>query len=209
MTAVRHGVDGIRNKVRDNLHHLSSKDHRFTRGLQRLADVDAGCSAARRIDSDCVLSYFTQRRCNCRSMFAVVPERLLRDMGDASKFLFSGRKIVQSVFVGNLRTKQIQQIHDCFQRIINLVRNGRCHTSSAAIFSACSRGCSMRFRSEISRRILEAPIMLPRSSFTGEIVRETSTSRASLCNAHCLEMLYASSCANMLDDGFLVRVKIL
>ena len=55
--------------------------------------LNAGSSAARLVDSDCMLSYLAQGRRTRRSMFAIVPERLLRYMGYASKFVFGGRKI--------------------------------------------------------------------------------------------------------------------
>ena len=77
----------------------------------------------------------------------------------------------------------------------------------AAIFSACNRDCSSRRRTEISRKILDAPITLPCSSRIGEMVRETS-SRCPVLVRRTVSKYHTASSPDVIHDHLLIGVEI-
>jgi len=72
------------------------------------------------------------------------------------------------------RFSQINQLGHGFKRIVDFMRDGSGHASGSSKFSVVRRARSIFLVSVMLRTILAAPITVPLSSFTGEMVSETS-----------------------------------
>src|SRR5581483_3897195 len=126
--AVAHGVDGVGEQVGDDLHHLAAAKYDFGFRVDAAVDLDAVGEAAGSVDGERVLGELGKRDADCGGVLAVVAEGLLGDMGDAVELDLGGREI-RSSFLVDHGAKEIEQIEDGLERIVNLVRYGGGHAS--------------------------------------------------------------------------------
>ena len=91
--------------------------------------------------------FFTIRskRRGGRCVFAVVAESLLRDVRYALQFAFGSSEIARPSSPDIVGRYQIKQIHHCFERIVDFVRDGCCHAPCRCQFLRLQEGLFQTF----------------------------------------------------------------
>ena len=96
---------------------------------------------------------------------------LLEDLVAAEYGLDEVRIGAQDLFgIFRVRSCQEDQVHDGFQRIIDLVGDRRCHAPSSGDLLGLKEGCFARRLADTSCNTFDALTMLPESSRTGEML---------------------------------------
>ena len=100
---------------------------------------------------------------------AVKPQRLARDMGDALHLLVGHHEAdTRGLRQTRILPREIDQVGHHFERVVDLVGHGRGQTPHRReLLRGAQRGLQLFLR-VTSRRILDAPMMVPWGSRTGE-----------------------------------------
>ena len=120
--------------------------------------MNARGRTARLINRDRMQNDLRNGSSTCGSMFAVVTERLLGDVRDAAKLSFGGAEVIYASRIVVMGRRRYSRFITASRGLLISCAMVAAMRPVAAIFSACNRDCSIRLRTEMSRKIFDAPI---------------------------------------------------